>query len=134
LVSDSPFKDVRSQAVAAIGRFFKEREETLFWLKHLIQHNEHPEVRKAAFGKIVENWCEKPGMLIFLLTYYLDDATFWPEKLQTSTRIEAFQKFLQNEDITEAQRLEMLQDRAQNDSDQQLRGWAVEPKLQSEGP
>ena len=126
LVAEAPHEDVRRLAVVAIGAYFKENIDTLPWLKQRMRLDENNAVRQAAWRVLRDNCSREPGLLIFLLTYYLDNPSLWPKELHDATRLEVLQKNLQEGDATEGERLEILQNRATEDPDEKVREYALQ--------
>jgi hypothetical protein len=117
---------VRRAAVQALAQGFKDDPDTLPILKALTKEDKSEDVRKTAFSELDDGWLKTPGILVFLVACFLDDQALQPEEMEGCNRLEVFQKLFEEYGGTEAEKFEVLQDRAQNDSDQQLRTWAAE--------
>ncbi|NER99359.1 MAG: NACHT domain-containing protein, partial [Symploca sp. SIO1B1] len=110
-------------AVVELARSWKDEPDTLPLLKHVVQSDENENVRCTAIEEIARGWKNEPWMLEFLCNCALNDpferqAIFEenPRKIALEIIIEQYP----NHPDT----LSLLKDRAENDSDEQLREFA----------
>ena len=127
---------VRQAAVQELARGWKNDPDTLPILKQRAQHDDNPIVRKAAVQELARGWKDEPNMLEFMAAITLEDpferGTGKVAQFATNPRQTALEILVKS--YRESSRtLEVLGDRAVNDSDEQVREYATEQleKLQS---
>ena len=112
-----------STAVEEITRGWKDEPDTLPWLKQLAQFDKDMFVRSAAVREIARGWKEKPWMLEFLCDRILNDHFERQEDWEDNPRQLAL-KIIIKQYPHHFQTLSLLSNRAENDSDEQLREFA----------
>jgi flavodoxin len=87
---------------------------------------DNEDVRKAAVQELGEGWLDQPGILVFLVSCFLDDSALRPEEFRDASRLDSLSSMLEDKEggLTPTQRLDILQDRATHDPDEQVRHWA----------
>jgi predicted NACHT family NTPase len=115
--------DVRRAAVQELARGWKDDPETLPILKQRAQSDNNPTVRQAAVQELARGWKDEPGIFELLcdvaINHRLDrkyDRHNNPRQTALAAIIELYPD--------RPQTLELVRDRAQNDSDETLRKFA----------
>ena len=127
VVSDENW-DVRGEAVRQIATGWKNEPGILELLKQRVVSDESWNVRREAVRQIATGWKNEPGILELFYRIVLNDPFQRENRYQDNPRqtaLEAIVKQYPNHPQT----LPLLQDRAENDPDEQLREWAKK-KLQ----
>ncbi|NEO57350.1 MAG: HEAT repeat domain-containing protein, partial [Okeania sp. SIO3B5] len=130
VVSDDN-SDVRQEAVRQIATGWKDRPEIFELLRQRLESDESWEVRREALEQITTGWkheLERFQIFELFQNSALNDPferEFSFEHNPRQTALEAIVKYYPNHPQT----LPLLQDRAANDSDKELREWAKK-KLQ----
>jgi predicted NACHT family NTPase len=124
---------VRRAAVNVIAEGWKEDPNTLYWLKERALQDEFYAVRQAAVNAIAEGWKEDSELFEFLENIALYDPfkRKYGFNFQDDPRQTALKSLLENFSDN-PKTLEILNQVALNDSDEQLREFAVE-KLRERG-
>ncbi|MGD1712094.1 HEAT repeat domain-containing protein [Dapis sp. BLCC M172] len=120
--------DVRGEAVRQIATGWKHESGILELLKQWVESDENWDVRVEAVRQIATGWKHKPR--IFELFYHtaLNDPFQREYDFQDNPRQIALEAIVEQYP-NHPQTLPLLQDRAENDADEQLREWAKK-KLQ----
>ncbi|MDY7002806.1 MAG: HEAT repeat domain-containing protein [Cyanobacteriota bacterium] len=128
LVESNGNSDVRREAVRQIATGWKGDSKIFELLKQLVESNDDSDVRREALKQIATGWKHEPG--IFELFYHtaLNDPFQREDEFQDNPRQTALEAIVKHYP-DHPQTLPLLQDRAENDPDEQLREWAKE-KLQ----
>jgi len=66
LESDNLVYEIRTQAVAAVAKTWKDDQETLPWLKQHAESDYNLDVRQVAVQEIARGWKNDPAILSFL--------------------------------------------------------------------
>ncbi len=117
--------DVRRAAVEEIARSWKDEPDTLPLLQQLLQSDEHWAVRRTAVEEIARSWKEESWMLEFLCDRILNDPFERQEPWEGNPRLVALEIIIKQYPDN-PQTLPLLRDRAENDSDEQLREFATQ--------
>ena len=117
--------DVRLAAVQELARGWKDDPDMLPWLKTRAQEDENYAVRRAAVQELARGWKDDLSLLDFWCDCALQDPFQREYDFQDNPRQIALQVVVQQYP-EHSQTVELLRDRAQNDSDEQLRTWATE--------
>ncbi|NER99601.1 MAG: NTPase, partial [Symploca sp. SIO1B1] len=119
--SDDGF--VRSAAVEEIARGWKDEPDTLPLFQQLAQSDDDGFVRSAAVEEIARGWKDKLWMLEFLCDRAVNDP-FERKKEKESNPRQLALKIIIKQYPNHSDTLPLLRDRAENDSDEQLREFA----------
>ncbi|NEQ69958.1 MAG: NACHT domain-containing protein [Symploca sp. SIO2D2] len=114
---------VRYVAVIEIARGWKDDPETLPLLKQLAQSDEHWNVRGAAVEEIARGWKDETWMLAFLCDRAVNDPFERKKEWEENPRQIALYIIIKQYP-NHPQTLPLLRERAENDSDEQLREFA----------
>ncbi|MEP6518697.1 HEAT repeat domain-containing protein [Microcoleus vaginatus] len=115
--------NVRYAAVQEIARGWKDDPETLPWLKQRAQSDDDWNVRGAAVQEIARGWKDEPGIFELLCDVSINHPFAREYDLQDNPRQIALTAMIElYPDRPET--LELVRDRAQNDSDERLRKFA----------
>jgi len=120
--------DVRCEALKQIATGWKDNPETFELLKQQVVSDNSSDVRLEALRQIVTGWKHKPGMFELLYQTALNDPFQGDNEFQDNPRQTALEAIVKQYP-DHPQTLPLLQDRAANDPDEQLREWAKK-KLQ----
>ncbi|MEG4985205.1 HEAT repeat domain-containing protein, partial [Microcoleus sp. BR0-C5] len=114
---------VRRAAVEELARRWKDDPETLPLLKQSAQSDDNSDVREAAVHELAWGWKDEHGIFELLCDVALNDPFereyYWlgnPRQAALAAMIELYPD--------RPQTLELVRDRAQNDSDERLRKFA----------
>ncbi len=114
---------VRRAAVQELARGWKDDPDTLPLLKQRVTSDENWDVRGAAVQELALGWKDDPGMFEFLYYRVLNDPFKREEDWQDNPRQTALESIIQHYP-NHPQTLPLLQDRAKNDPDEQVREFA----------
>jgi len=114
---------VRSAAAKEIARGWKDEPETLPLLKQLAQSDDDSFVRGTAVEEIAHRWKDKPWMLEFLCDRAVNDP-FERQVDRIGNPRQLALKIIIKQYPNHPKTLALLHDKAENDSDEQLREWA----------
>jgi hypothetical protein len=117
--------NVRKAAIQALAQGRKDDPETLSILKNRAQSDDHYAVRMAAVQELAKGWKDDPTLLELYVGVALND-TFNREKDWQDNPRQIALKVLRQQYPEHPKTVELLQDRAKNDSDAKLRKWATE--------
>ncbi|GGA19884.1 hypothetical protein CYANOKiyG1_34630 [Okeania sp. KiyG1] len=122
VVSDEN-SDVRREALRQIATGWKNESGIFELLKQRVVSDENSDVRSEALRQIATGWKNESG--IFELFYHtaLNDSFQREHKYQDNPRQTALEAIVKHYP-DHPQTLPLLQDRAENDADEQLREWA----------
>jgi predicted NACHT family NTPase len=115
--------DVRRAAVKEIARGWKDDPETLPWLKQSAQSDDNSDVRRAAVEEIAWRWKDESGIFELLCDVAINDPFDREYPRQDNPRQAALAATIELYP-DRPQTLELVRDRAQNDSDETLREFA----------
>ncbi|GGA55857.1 HEAT repeat domain-containing protein [Okeania sp. KiyG1] len=120
--------DVRREALRQIASGWKDEPGILELLKQWVEFDDNSDVRREALQQIASGWKNESG--IFELFYHtaLNDSFQRENDFQDNPRQTALEAIVKHYPDN-PQTLPLLQDRAENDPDEQLREWAKK-KLQ----
>ena len=124
--------DVRRAAVKEIARGWKDDPETLPILKQRAQSDDNWDVRGAAVQKLARGWKNEPGIFELLCDVAIKDPFEREYDRQGNPRQTVLAAMIELYP-DRPQTLELVRDRAQNDSDETLRKFAQEKLTQLEG-
>ncbi|NES65214.1 MAG: HEAT repeat domain-containing protein, partial [Okeania sp. SIO2D1] len=127
VVSDDNFI-VRREALRQIATGWKNEEGILELLKQRVVSDDNFIVRREALRQIATGWKNESGILELFYHVALNDSFQRESKYQDNPRQTALEEIVEHYP-EHPQTLPLLQDRAENDTDEQLREWAKE-KLQ----
>ena len=123
---------VRQVAVQEVARGWKDDPKTLLWLKERARSDDNWNVRSPAVQELARGWKDDPELFELLCDVAINDPFErqydWqnnPRQVALSATIELY--------ADRPQTLELVRDRAQNDSDQQLREFAQQKLAELEG-
>ena len=116
---------VRYAAVQEIARGWKDDPETLPILKQRAQSDDKWKVRRAAVQELARGWKDDPGILELLCDVAINDPFERKYDRQDNPRQAALTAMIELYP-DRPQTLELVRDRAQNDSDEGLRKFAQE--------
>ncbi|MEB3213429.1 MAG: HEAT repeat domain-containing protein, partial [Leptolyngbyaceae bacterium] len=117
--------DVRRAAVQELARGFKDDPDTLAILKSRAQSDDANDVRMAAVQELARGFKDNVGLFEFWCDRTLNDPFERENPFQENPRQIAL-KVLARQYPGHPKTRKLLQDRAQNDNDEQLRKWATE--------
>ena len=119
--------DVRVAAVKELARNFKDDSGTLPILKQCALTDTDRDVRSTAVEELAREWKNEPGMFEFFYNITVNDSfkrssNIYAERETNprQTALKVIHKYYPNYPQT----LPLLEDRAENDPDEQLREWA----------
>ncbi|MEG4109195.1 HEAT repeat domain-containing protein [Microcoleus sp. S13_C5] len=112
-------------AVQEIARGWKDDPETLPWLKQSAQSHEDGDVRSSAVRELARGWKDDPELFELLCDVAINDPFDRKYILQNNPRQTALAAMIELYP-DRPQTLELVRDRAQNDSDETLREFAQE--------
>ncbi|NET56719.1 MAG: NACHT domain-containing protein [Symploca sp. SIO2E6] len=115
--------DVRYAAVQELARGWKDEPDTLPLLKQRAQTDDYYDVRRLAIEELAHGWKDEAWMLEFLCNRVLNDPFERKEDSENNPRQLALAIIIKQYP-NHPQTLPLLNDRAENDSDEQLREWA----------
>jgi predicted NACHT family NTPase len=115
--------DVRQAAVQRLARGWKDDPETLPILKQLAQSDDDSDVRQAAVQRLARGWKDDPELFELLCDVAINDPFARKYSSQNNPRQTALAAIIELYP-DRPQTLEIVRDRAQNDSDERLRKFA----------
>jgi HEAT repeat protein len=115
--------NVRRAAVQELARGWKDDPETLPILKQLAQSDDDGDVRRAAVRELARGWKDDPELFELLCDVAINDPFDRKYILQNNPRQTALAAMIELYP-DRPQTLELVRDRAQNDSDETLREFA----------
>ena len=116
---------VRAAAVQELAGGWKDEPETLHILKQRAQSDDDPAVRFSAIQEIARGWKDEPGIFELLCDVAINDRFEREHNWQGNPRQAALTAMIELYP-DRPQTLELLRDRAQNDSDDIFREFAQE--------
>ncbi|NMF82529.1 HEAT repeat domain-containing protein [Nodosilinea sp. P-1105] len=120
--------DVRSGAIRALANVWRHEPQTLAWLKSSAQSSSDNLLQYFSVREIARCYSNHPETFDFLVSVVLSDQC---TNSEINPRTVALQGLCRNYS-THLRTIELLRDRAINDSDEQLREWAQEQLHQME--
>jgi len=124
-VQSDPNSDVRRAAVDAIAQYYQEDPQTLPLLQSCAQSDANSQVRYATVSVIFLCWSKEPGMFEFVYKCAINDPFEREFDLQDNPRQAALEAILEHHRDNPLT-LELLRDRYENDTDEELRKFAKE--------
>jgi len=117
--------NVRIAVVRELARGRKDDPETLSWLKDCARSDEDSDVRQAVVWELVHGWKDDSDTFSFFLEVATQDPFRRAYKFERNPRKIAIKGLLKTAPENSLV-IDLLRDRAANDSDDLLREWATE--------
>ena len=114
---------VRGDAVSAIASNYKENPQILPWLQQVAVSDEDEWVQRIAVERLSEYWGHEPGIFDFLYDCAINPFFRRRYHFENNPRQIALKALLKHHRHN-PQTIELLRDRAENDSDEKLREFA----------